>query len=178
MKSKNKTLYKIIILLAILFVGAIFYILYLKGNEIHTNNEYTLITGRNNQIMYNDEEIIYTVTFFDYSINETRIYTERINLDNEKVKTALIISGALTNDTTEDGFYIMDDGTVKVMHATFSSNGDITGVNFEVFDILKDYKVSKINEIKYVADTNGEGLMFGTYCDIVTIDGEHLTFTV
>lgn len=163
--EKNNILYVVILLLFVLLMGSVGYILFMQNNEnnnpdnssdigndiqddtekVENNQISTLVVGRNNQIIYNENEIYYTVTYLDYNISESRVYTEKIELDNQEVKEAMIISGALTNDPTE----------------------------------VENYKVSKINEIRFVADTNSEGyLIFGTYCDIVTTYGEHLTFTV
>ena len=197
--EKNNILYVVILLLFVLLMGSVGYILFMQNNEnnnpdnscdigndiqddtekVENNQISTLVVGRNNQIIYNENEIYYTVTYLDYNISESRVYTEKIELDNQEVKEAMIISGALTNDPTEDGFYIMSDGTVKVSRAAMNEDGEIIEIVFETFEPLENYKVSKINEIRFVADTNSEGyLIFGTYCDIVITDGEHLTFTV
>lgn len=200
MDKKSKILYVVIIVLFILLIGSVGYILYMQNNENNNqdntsdvennqdqddlideeNNQVsTLIEGRNNQIIYNEDEIYYTVTYLNYSTYESRIYTEKIELNGQKIKEAMIISGALTNDPSEDGFYIMDDGTVKISRAVMNEDGDIVEIVFENFEPLENYKVSKINEIRFVADVDDEdNLIFGTYCDIVTLDGEHITFTV
>ena len=198
MDKKNKILYVVIVVLFVLLLVSVGYILYMQNAEnsnqdntsdvdinqddlIDEENKQvsTLVEGRNNQIIYNEDEIYYTITYLDYTTYESRIYTEKIELNGQRIKEAMIISGALTNDVREDGFYIMGDGTVKVSRAAMNEDGSIAEIVFENNEPLENYKVSKINEIRFVAEVDAlDNPTFKTYCDIITLDGKHMTFTI